>query len=205
MAEMAPRGTTRLYDTAVEDIDKLLHNVKTFRQSLHPYVRKLNPTISMTWACCTDGEDNASISNFKRELRDKVLIARGLGVKCFFIAANQDAILTGNQYGFSGNNSLSFSSNRVNAAAAFKSVSENMRRVSSGSNDTSFTQDMRQSSLTEDYQHGIPTPPTIPMGDSTLTASPRVDPLNQTIGRRTLRTFGISPRLVRLPRFTLRQ
>ena len=68
MAEMAPRGTTRLYDTAVEDIDKLLHNVKTFRDSLHPYVRKLNPTISMTWACCTDGQDNASISNFKREL-----------------------------------------------------------------------------------------------------------------------------------------
>ena len=205
MAEMAPRGTTRLYDTAVEDIDKLLNNVKTFRQSLHPYVRKLNPTISMTWACCTDGKDNASISNFKREFRDKVLFARGVGVKCFFIAANQDAILTGNQYGFSGDNSLSFSSNRQNAAAAFRSVSENMRRVSSGSSDTPFTQNMRQSSLAEDYQSGIPTLPAIPRGAAALTLSPSVDPLNQTIRRGTIRTFGIAPRLVRQRRINLRQ
>ena len=207
MAEMAPRGTTRLYDTAVEDINKLLQNVKTFRESLHPYVRKLNPTISMTWACCTDGQDNASISNFKREFRDKVLFARKLGVKCFFIAANQDAILTGNQYGFSGDNSLSFSSNRQNAASAFRSVSENMRRVSSGSSDTQFTPAMRQSSQANQYQ--IPTPPAIPRVAATLAAtlaaSPSTDPLNQTIRRGTIRTLRIAPRIVRQRRINLRQ
>ena len=191
MTEMTPRGTTRLYDTAVEDIDRLLQNVKTFRESLHPYVRKLNPTISMTWACCTDGQDNASETSFKYDLREKVLAARKLGVKCFFIAANQDAILTGNQYGFSGDNSLSFSSNRINAAAAFRSVSENMRRVSAGSSDTPFTQDMRMSSLT-------------PNGAATLATSPS-DILNQTITRRSLSTLGIPPRLVRQHGFNLRQ
>lgn len=172
--EMTPRGTTRLYDTAVEDIDRLLKNVETFRNSLHPNVKALNPKISVTWVCCTDGKDNESIEHFKGDLRDRVLLARKKGVKCFFIAANQDAVLTGSSYGFSGDNSLSFSANKQNAEFAFRSVSDNMRRASSGSNNTPFTQNMRVSSLATDDSSTLPTIAQPPV-------SPSFDPLNQTI------------------------
>jgi len=147
LKEMKPRGTTRLYDTAIEDIDRLLSNVETFRNSLPKYVKEINPKIAVTWVCCTDGHDNASTDNSTSEFRDKVIYARSKGVECFFIAANQDAVMTGNQYGFSGNNSLSFSSNKKNAEFAFKSVSENMRQASTGSSNTHFTQNMRTASI----------------------------------------------------------
>jgi len=149
---MNPRGTTKLYDTAIDDIKTLIKNVKAFRKTLHPMVKKLNPKISMTWACCTDGMDNESMRYDASDLKRYVTHARKLGVKCFFIAANQDAVTTGQQYGFDGDASLTFSSNRRNAAAAFRCVSQNMRRVSSGSSNTPFTQSMRMASLsTDDY------------------------------------------------------
>ena len=125
--EMSPRGTTRLYDTAIEDIDDLLDNVETFKKTLPKNIRKLNPNISITWVCCTDGMDNNSI-NTSEDLRERVIDARKKGVKCFFIAANQDAIMAGNNYGFTRDSSLTFSANRVNASMAFRSVSENMKQ-----------------------------------------------------------------------------
>lgn len=164
LKEMQPRGTTRLYDTAVEDIDRLLSNVENFRNSLPKYVKEIDPNISVTWVCCTDGVDNASINNTRDDLREKVIYARSKGVKCFFIAANQDAIITGNSYGFSRDNSLSFSSNKQNADSAFRSVSENMRRVSSGSTQTQFTQSMRISSMSSNYTPtNVWTPSFIPL------------------------------------------
>lgn len=166
--EMAPRGTTRLYDTAVEDIQQLLKNVAKFRKSLHPAVQALNPNISISWACCTDGQDNESSQYSSADLKKYVTKARKKGVKCFFIAANQDAIMTGNRYGFREDESMSFSANRTNASNAFRNVSDNMRRVSSGSSNTPFTQAMRQSSLTPHDRHNysqsnsiINSPPTI--------------------------------------------
>jgi hypothetical protein len=205
--EMTPRGTTRLYDTAVEDLDRLLKNVETFRNSLHPYAKALNPKISVTWVCCTDGKDNESIEYFKGDLKERVLLARKKGVKCFFIAANQDAVLTGSSYGFSGDNSLSFSANKQNAECAFRSVSYNMRRASSGSNNTQFTQNMRVSSLASDDSLGSTLPTIAQPPAATLAISPSFDPLNQTIRRprRTmipLRTIPQAPtRLHRQSRF----
>ena len=151
--EMEPRGTTRLYDTAVEDIKQLLKNVSIFRNNLHPEVKALNPKISISWACCTDGQDNESNMYTSQDLKKYVTKARKKGVKCFFIAANQDAVTTGNHYGFRPDESMSFSANRENAENAFRNMSDNMRRVSSGSSNTPFTQAMRQSSLTPSDQN----------------------------------------------------
>lgn len=152
--EMTPRGTTRLYDTAIEDINDLLNNVEKFKNTLPNSVKRLNPAISITWVCCTDGMDNNSI-NTSEDLKERVMAARKKGVKCFFIAANQDAVMTGDCYGFKQDSSLTFSANIINAGMAFRSVSENMRRVSCGSKNTTFTQSMRQSSLAENTQQTI--------------------------------------------------
>jgi len=144
---MEPRGRTRLYDTAIEDIQQLLKNVDEFRKSLHPMVRKLNPKIAVSWVCCTDGEDNCSLQ-CTSDLRCNVMLARKKGVKCFFIAANQDAVIMGNKYGFNGDESMTFSSNRETAEYAFRAVSTNMRQASTGSSNTQFTNSMRHSSIT---------------------------------------------------------
>ena len=171
--EMSPRGTTRLYDTAIEDIDDLLDNVETFKKTLPKNIKKLNPNISITWVCCTDGMDNNSI-NTSEDLRERVIDARKKGVKCFFIAANQDAIMAGNNYGFTRDSSLTFSANRVNASMAFRSVSENMKRASMGSQNTPFTQTMRQSSLAEDTRQTIPTRPRRILRTPNLQLPPRI-------------------------------
>ena len=171
--EMAPRGTTRLYDTAIEDIDDLLDNVEKFKNTLPNSVKNLNPNISITWVCCTDGMDNNSI-NTSEDLRERVIDARKKGVKCFFIAANQDAVMAGNSYGFRQDSSLTFSANRVNAGIAFRSVSDNMKRASIGSQNTPFTQTMRQSSLAEDARQTISMRPRSILRTPNLQMQPRM-------------------------------
>tara|TARA_B100001093_G_scaffold510995_1_gene577971 strand:+ start:2868 stop:3785 length:918 start_codon:yes stop_codon:yes gene_type:complete len=183
--EMEPRGCTCLFDTAIEDIDRLMERVETFKNSLPKEIKQLNPKISTTWACCTDGLDNASTEYTREDFRNKVIEARKKGVKCFFIAANQDAITTGNAYGFSDRNSLSFSANRHNASSAFRSVSLNMSRATTGSSDVEFTQDMREASIDPSDVSLHQTLPQIPRQPYNLrslpTAQEYTDPLNQTI------------------------
>ena len=205
---MNPRGTTKLYDTAISDIKNLIKNVNTFREKLHPMVKKLNPEISMTWVCCTDGMDNESKRYDADDLKRYVNYAKKLGIKCFFIAANQDAVTTGQQYGFDGDASLTFSSNRRNAAAAFRSVSYNMRRVSQGSSNTQFTQTMRMNSLaTDDYNSDsddddIQTMNTLPIPPRSAASLAAGFNPNLTIRRNAynLRSSGWIPRRSRLVR-----
>lgn len=144
---MKPRGTTCLYDCAVTDLNTLLSNVEKFRNSLPRAVKKLNPIISMTWVCCTDGIDNASKIFSKFDLNKCVKRARENGVKCLFIATNQDAVLKGEEYGFNPRESMTFSPNKTNADAAFRSVSQTIRAASLGSTKVAFTPTMRTQSV----------------------------------------------------------
>ena len=57
---MKPRGCTRLYDAAIQDLDNIMTAVEEYKENLSPEVKKLNPTISTVWVCCTDGFDNDS-------------------------------------------------------------------------------------------------------------------------------------------------
>ena len=141
---MKPRGSTRLYDTAIEDLDNIIAKVEEFKKNLPRAVKMLNPKVSIVWACCTDGYDNCSV-NSSNDLKNKVLWAREQGVKCFFLAANQDAVTTGKNYGFSPDTSMTYTADAQHSAMAFRSVSTNMKQASRGENYT-FTQYQRQSS-----------------------------------------------------------
>ena len=141
---MKPRGSTRLYDTAIEDLENIVQKAEEFKQNLPRNVRILNPEISIVWACCTDGFDNSSM-NTSEDLKNKVLWAREKGVKCFFLAANQDAVTTGESYGFSPDQSLTYTASAENAPHAFRSISNNMRQASCGKS-YAFTQLQRDSS-----------------------------------------------------------
>lgn len=142
---MEPRGRTRLYDCCVQDIQSLLSNIENFRNSLPPAVKKLNPKISMTWVCCTDGFDNVSKFS-KEEFCKSVTRAREYGVKCLFIATNQDAVMKGEEYGFNPEESLTFSANKNNAESAFQSMSQTIRSASTGAS-MAFTPAMRTASV----------------------------------------------------------
>jgi hypothetical protein len=141
---MKPRGSTRLYDTSIEDLDNIVSKAEEFRKNLPRAIRQLDPEISIVWACCTDGYDNTSTFT-SEELKKKVEWARAKGVKCFFLAANQDAVATGKKYGFSPETSMTYTPTPDTAAMAFRSVSANMRQASCGGN-YSFTSLQRQTS-----------------------------------------------------------
>jgi hypothetical protein len=143
---MTPRGCTKLYDTAIQDLNNIMIAVKDYKESLSAEVKKLNPTISTVWVCCTDGHDNTSEATCE-DFKNKVKEAKKAGIQCIFIAANQDAVMTGSRFGFDKGSSMTFGANNVGAAQAFRSVSNNMRQATSSGLSVPFTKTQRLSSL----------------------------------------------------------
>mgnify|MGYP001593976033 CR=1 FL=1 len=143
---MKARGTTKLYDTAITDLENIVIARDTLYESLPSRIRSLNPEIAMIWACCTDGFDNKS-THTRKEFREKVLWAREKGVKCFFLAANQEAQVVGRDYGFDPNTSLTFGADVEHVEFAMRSVTQCMRQVSQGNNNYVFSQMMREQSV----------------------------------------------------------
>jgi len=170
---MTPRGCTKLYDTAIQDLDNIMTAVEDYKESLSTEVKKLNPTISIVWVCCTDGQDNSSEATCD-DFKKKVKQAKKAGVQCIFIAANQDAVMTGTRFGFDRGSAMTFGANNVGAACAFRSVSENLRQATASGLSVSFTQAQRVSSLGANDSYGsdndlldtIPGPPVLHRGQN---------------------------------------
>jgi hypothetical protein len=143
---MKPRNMTKLYDTAIGDLNRLISAKKAYVKNMPRMLKCLTPNIVMIWACLTDGFDNSSV-NTSKDFRNKVLEAKKEGVECFFLAANQDAIVTGEQYGFDGRNSLTFSSSKSGINVAMESLRSVSYEVSQGFS-PGFSQMQRSQSLT---------------------------------------------------------
>ncbi len=142
---MKPRGSTKLYDTAIGCLNKLTKNTNDFTASLPKHIKRLNPKIVKIWALMTDGYDNASFSS-PRDLKKTVELAREDGTICYFLAANMDAQEVGESFGFSADNSLTFDADIQHAPCAMRSVTQNMLRTASDGISTPFSQMQRQSS-----------------------------------------------------------
>ena len=83
-----PRGSTRLYDTAIMDINKLRKRIKSYKDS-HP-----NKKVSGVFQLFSDGYDNASTfsdDDLKRAIED----AKKEGIVCIYLGIGQDAIAIG--------------------------------------------------------------------------------------------------------------
>jgi hypothetical protein len=140
---MLPRNMTKLYDSGIADLERLIQANEDYKRNMPRSLRGLDPKIIIVWACMTDGADNSSRHTME-DFKNKVKYAQDVhDIKCFFLGANQDAIMTGQKYGFSPDNSLTFGSSPDYASAAFRSASQAMRQVSSGQNDEGFTDSMR--------------------------------------------------------------
>ena len=166
---MKPEGCTRLYDTAIEDLARLQRREREWRANLPNHIKALNPQTTIVWSLMTDGFNNSS--QFTAEdFRNAVQKARKNGVICYFLAANQDACATGERYGFSAEQSITFDSTPATCSQAMRAVTTSALRCASGYSNVNFTQVMRQRSApasfdtedNEDYESdddNIPLPP----------------------------------------------
>ena len=148
-----PRGLTRLYATAIEDLARLRKTVKKIK-SENP-----NSTVKGIFELHTDGHDNESKPLTSTDLNAAVTAARTEGIVCIYAGANQDAITTGTSYGFSADLSLTTDSTPTRGGTGLRICSQAVMRACSG-NAPEFTQLERNVSA--------PTP----SFDQTLSSSP---------------------------------
>lgn len=174
---MKPRGRTRLFDTAIEAVQrqmKRLDNVKgSLSQEVINLVNDCPWLIAATTAVMTDGMDNESkygsivtCNNIFKKFRKEY------GGIAFFIAANQDAAYKASEYGFDPKFSLQMGNDRMSAinAASATAVAQ-CRSVSSGSstNIPSFTPMEREQSVSRKVyidNSVVPPPPTLRASNS---------------------------------------
>lgn len=132
---LEPSLTTRLFDTVIEELELQRKRCKRYSDETH----KIN---HVTWkkilVVVTDGQDNQSTVG-REVFKKKITAARNEGVECIFIAANQDAVLNGVDYGFSSDNSLTYCG--AGAGACMRALSGNISGGTPG-----FTQLQRESS-----------------------------------------------------------
>lgn len=138
-----PRGSTRLYDTAIEDLERLRTNVSTYQDEQEKETGQ-RPEVTMIWALFTDGFHNVG-SKTAADLKAAVEAGKEKGVDCFFLAANQDAVQQGERYGFIPGCSLTTGNLPEDCSQGLQALTQNMLASVSGET-LQFTEAQRQRS-----------------------------------------------------------
>ena len=129
---MEPRGTTRLYDTVMFAIYQQQNRINNILNGMSREVRLLQPELCISFTLLTDGEDNMSHMFSKEEMAIEIRThRRKYNAQCFFAAANQNALIVGNEYGFGRDNSLQMSTNEEEAMEAFRACTNSSIRCAS--------------------------------------------------------------------------
>ena len=157
---MDPNGCTKLYDTAVQMIGDLRKAASL--QDFAPEVRALNPRVVVLFALLTDGLDNTSHACNAKTLNAEIRLARKDGWICDFLAANQDAVATGAQYGFEQDHSLTFGAGFQGASSAMESLRVNSSRAASSGHGYGYTALQRACSAPADNHQHQPTQRPLP-------------------------------------------
>ena len=153
LSMVLPRGTTRLIATAIEELAKLRKKFKS--------VQRANPDSKVigVFELFTDGDDNESVPLTAKDLNIAVRAARAEGITCIFAGANQDAVNTGQKYGFQTDTCLTMSSAPTRGGTGLRACSQAVARVVSGGS-ANFTPMERHSSAPP--QNSFNTPPSTP-------------------------------------------
>jgi hypothetical protein len=129
---LIPRGSTRLYDTAVEEIQDQARRCEVYKTGISPEVLGLGVSMSVVFMLLTDGADNVSVRS-PQALREAVEThCVGHGTSAQFIAANQDAVGTGTQLGFPAETCLQMDADPDHGRAAMASATASALRTVSG-------------------------------------------------------------------------
>ena len=129
---LTARGWTRLYDTAIEAIGRQTARLEKWRAGLSPQIAALQPTAAPIFFLLTDGLNNrglADVAAFKRAVEK---FKRNWKPTMIFVAANMDAMSTGQQFGFAPETCLQMDHDAVHAEAAFRSATAAVYRGASG-------------------------------------------------------------------------
>ena len=144
-----PRGMTKLYDSATSSVKNLHKQVVKYREK-HTK-NGIVPNVVGIFALNTDGEDNRSCLCNKNTLKSAIKEAREDGVKCFFLAANMNAEVVGESFGFNPRQSLTMDTNEDNAGIAFRSCTSEMLRTASTGQTRAIPENLRQSSCPSQF------------------------------------------------------
>lgn len=140
-----PRGCTRLYDTAIEEVNTLRRRIKDYKKSAPP-----GTTVAGVYSLHTDGLDNASRFT-AQDMKAVIESARAEGISCYFLGAGFDAVVTGQRYGFSADASLTVDVGEKTADIAFRGANAQMLRSASSGKTHGFSSTMRQSSAPSQF------------------------------------------------------
>ena len=136
------QGLTCLYDTAISVLEE--QNARCADDD-HNWKK--------IYVVITDGADNQS-AHTRQEYREAVKNAKDSGTTAIFMGANQDAVQTGQQYGFDASHAVTFSGGAANVAMG--ACLSGVTQAAYNGNDVGFTQLQREESLGSDYTNTVP-------------------------------------------------
>ena len=129
---LTARGLTRLFDTAIEAIKRQTVRLEKWRASLSPKIAALHPKAAPIFFLLTDGQNNRGIADAPAFRRVVEKFKRDWKATMIFVAANMDAMSTGQQFGFAPETCLQMDHDAVHAEAAFRSATAAVYRGASG-------------------------------------------------------------------------
>ena len=141
-----PRGMTKLYDTAIMEINQLRRRIKTHKES-HP-----NEKVHGVFQLFSDGYDNESIAS-EDMLQAAIESAKKEGISCIYLGIGQDAIQMGQKYGFNAETSLSADIGELTSQIAFRGCSLNALRCATSGTTPAMPEMLRQRSAPAQFNN----------------------------------------------------
>lgn len=163
-------GSTRLVDSAIEELDILSNKLDEFE----------NKDVLSWFVLLTDGEDN--ISTFGHyDLKNKIKQLKEKKVHCIFMGANIDAIKTGEQFGFNSDQTIQVDMDvRDDETTAplfqsFRAISQNMSlSLNNEDEDMSFSTLQRSTSAPSHFVDRTQTQRQSPTQNTTVLQAPQL-------------------------------
>ena len=133
VTQVYPRGSTKLYDSAVPALIAQQKRVALREKNFSRIQKMLGLKVTTIFTCMTDGEDNNSYEFTAHSMKEAVSKHRESGAVCQFLGGNFDAEYVGQQLGFTSDLSLQMDCDPVHFERAMMAVtSSSERAVSSG-------------------------------------------------------------------------
>jgi uncharacterized protein YegL len=120
VSDLAPRGSTALYDAIGKTIKHFQENKSNYDYDI------CNIYVS------TDGYENASIEYDSEKLKQLIESADYQNIKMFYLGANQDAILEAEKIGIPSSQAINFAENNLSIESVYRSAAQSASRSRTG-------------------------------------------------------------------------
>lgn len=137
-----PRGSTPLYDSVGVSIVKTGEKLAAMREEDRPG--------KVVFVIITDGQENASKEYSKDRVKNMIeLQTKEYSWEFVFLAANQDAMISGGSIGIKASNSMTYNHTDRGITSAFNTLSSNLVNYRTGLNaDMSVSLKQREDAIT---------------------------------------------------------